>query len=66
MESMDATPKPPTMPLPKCPIHKVFMQYRAWNFPQRLVYCPECNDHWHEIGWENYQVKLKPLFGRAS
>ncbi len=57
-ESLDRTP-----PLPKCPRHRVFMQYHSGEFPRRFVFCPECNDYWKECG-ENFdhQIRIYPAF----
>jgi hypothetical protein len=59
---MEENPKQ-TPPLPKCPRHRVFMQYHSGEFPRRFVFCPECNDYWKECG-ENYdhQILIYPAF----
>lgn len=56
---MSATPGPPA---PKCPAHKIFMQYKHGKFPGRWYYCPECHDHWKECGFLLNQVTLKKAY----
>jgi hypothetical protein len=40
----------PSPPLPKCPVHDVFMHYRSGEFPRRFLFCVQCDDHWVECG----------------
>jgi hypothetical protein len=46
-------------PAPKCPTHKIFMQFKYGEFPHRWYYCPTCHDHWIECGICFGHVELK-------
>jgi hypothetical protein len=61
---MSASSKP-APPIPKCPVHDVFMQYHSGEFPRRFVFCPECNNYWLECG-KNYddQILIRRAFTR--
>jgi hypothetical protein len=51
-------------PAPKCPQHRIFMQYQYGDYPYRFFLCPECNDHWRECGTSLRQIIVRPAFTR--
>lgn len=54
-------------PAPKCPKHRIFMQFFSGVWPRRFYYCPECHDHWRECGEDrDGQTRLMTAFLASS